>query len=72
MTELWIVCRRNDRLDPRSAEPIFVAEIGDGGFDAMNRYLVKANEIAFKYSSYEKWFKNRCTLDALPRRLFLK
>ena len=46
--------------------------IGDGGFDAMNRYLVKANEIAFKYSSYEKWFKNRCTLDALPRRLFLK
>ena len=54
MTELWIVCLRNDRLDPRTAEPIFVAEIGDGGFDAMNRYLVKANEIAFKYSSYEK------------------
>lgn len=72
MTELWIVCHRNDRMDPRTAEAFFVAEVDDGGFDAMNRYLTQANKIAFKYGSYEKWFKNRYNLGALPRKQFGK
>ncbi len=72
MTELWIVCHRNDRMDPRTAEPIFIAEVGDGGYDTMNRYLMEANKIGFKYGSYEKWFKKRCNLDALPRKQFGK
>lgn len=72
MTELWIVCHRNDGMDPRIAKPIFIAEVDDEGFDAMNRYLMQANKIAFKYGSYEKWFKNRCNLDVLPRKQFMK
>ena len=38
----------------------------------MNRYLTQANKIAFKYGSYEKWFKNRYNLGALPRKQFRK
>lgn len=72
MMELWIVCNRNDRMDPRTAKPIFIAEVDDEGFDAMNRYLMQAGKIAFKFDSYEKWFKNRCNLDVLPRKQFMK
>ena len=72
MTELWIVCHRIDSMDPRIAKPIFIAEVDDEGFYAMNRYLMQANKIAFKCGSYEKWFKNRCNLDVLPRKQFMK
>ena len=65
----WIVCSRNSGIDPRSAKPIRMVDIGDDkkSMDRFSDYLTKRNEVAYKRSSYGQYFGKQCKLAQLPK-----